>query len=69
MKTRTAFKLLQKGLVRCWCGSLVDFTEDIDEFIIPILEDSITAEFNEKQITVYPYDNARSIYKRFWEAL
>ncbi len=69
MKTRTHFKLSGKGIVHCWCGALVDFVEDINEFIIPILEDSITAEFNETQITVYAYDNEKSIYKRFWEAL
>ena len=69
MKTRTSFKLLGKGLVYCWCGNLGDFVEDINEFILPILEDNITAEFNDRQITVYAYDDTESIYQKFWKAL
>lgn len=69
MKTRTHFKLFGKSLVYCWCGSLRDFVEDIDEFILPILEDNIFAKFNDTQIVVYAYDNVNSIHKRFWEAL
>lgn len=69
MKTRTEFKLLGKGLVYCWRGSLADFVKDINEFILPILEDNIIAEFNGKQITVYAYDNAESIYIRLWKVL
>ena len=69
MKTRTRFKLLGEGLVHCWCGTLIDFVEDINEFILPILEDNITAEFNERRITVYAYDNAESIFNKFCKAL
>ena len=69
MKTRTHFKLSSEGLVHCWCGRLGDFVKDINEFILPILEDNITAEFNDRQITVYAYDNVESIYKRFLKAL
>lgn len=65
MKTRTSFKLLGKGLVCCSCGSIMNFVEDINEFIVPILEDNIIAEFNEKQITVYAYDNTETIYNKF----
>lgn len=69
MKTRTNFKLLGEGIVHCWCGSLRDFVEDINEFILPILEDNITAEFNDRKITVYSYDNAERIYNRFCREL
>lgn len=66
MKTRTTFKLLGKGLVYCWSGCLRDFVEDINEFILPILEDNIKAEFNGKQITIYAHDDTDKIYTRFW---
>lgn len=65
MKTRTSFKLSGKGTVHCWCGSVRNFAEDINEFIIPILEDSIIAEFNDRKITVTCYDNANTIYQKF----
>ena len=42
-----------------------DESEDINEFILPILEDSIVAEFNERQINVYPHDNTESIFEKF----
>ena len=69
MKTRTSFKLLGKGMVHCWCGALNDFVMDINDFILPILEDNITAEFNDRKITIYAYDNAESIYNRFMQVL
>ena len=65
MKTRTHFKLSGKGIVHCWCGAIGDFIEDINEFIIPILEDSIIAEFNNKEIIVTSYDNTETIYNKF----
>ena len=69
MKTRTSFKLSGKGVVHCWCGAIEDFVKDVCDFIIPILEDSIIAEFNNREITVNPYDNADSIYQKFVKAL
>lgn len=68
MKTRTQFKLHSGGLVHCWCGSLGDFIMDINDFILPILEDHITAEFNGVKITIYSYDNKKSIYDKFTQA-
>ena len=65
MKTRTSFRLSGKGIVHCWCGAIGDFVEDINEFVIPILEDSIIAEFNDRKITVTCYDNADTIYQKF----
>ena len=47
----------------------VFFVEDINEFVIPILEDSIIAEFNDRKITVTCYDNADSIYQKFLRVL
>ena len=67
MKTRTHFNLSGKGFVHCWCGSIGDFIEDINEFIIPILEDSIIAKFNNKEIIVKKYDNVESIFNKFKE--
>ena len=69
MKTRTHFKLNSKGIVHCWCGTITDFCRDINDFIIPILEDSITAEFNNVTTTVTPYDNTDTIYNKLWKAL
>ena len=69
MKTKTSFKLLGEGIVHCWCGNLKDFILDIENFILPILEDKIIAEFNNRQIIVYAYDNAESIYNRFMQVL
>ena len=69
METRTHFKLLGQGLLYCSCGSLRDFIQDIEDFILPILEDKIKAEFNDRTIIVYSYDNAESIYDRFKEVL
>ena len=69
MKTRTHFKLLGKGLICCSCGTLRNFVQDIEDFIIPILEDSIKAEFNDRVIIVYSYDNAESIFNRFMKEL
>lgn len=69
MKTRTSFKLSGKGIVHCWCGTITDFCRDINDFIIPILEDSITAEFDNATITVSTYDNVDTIYNKLWKAL
>lgn len=69
MVTRTSFKLSGNGIVHCWCGALRDFVEDINEFIIPILDDSIVADFNERRITITCYDNADTIYKKFLKTM
>ena len=69
MKTRTHFRLSGNGVVRCWCGTITDFCRDINDFIIPILEDGITAEFNGVTVTVSPYDNSDTIYDKLWKAL
>ena len=66
MKTRTSFKLDGKeGVVRCWCGNLRGFVEDIEEFILPILENYIIAEFNDVKIIIQNYYTAESIYNSF----
>lgn len=69
MVTRTSFKLSGNGIVHYWCGTLRDFVEDINEFIIPILDDSIVADFNERRITITCYDNADTIYKKFLKTM
>ena len=70
MKTRTSFKLNGKeGIIHCWSGTLKNFVEDIEDFILPILEDSIKAEFNDRVIIVYAYDDAESIFNRFMKEL
>ena len=66
MKTRTRFKFDGKeGIIHCWTGNLRGFVEDIEEFIIPILENYIIAEFNDTKIVVHAYENAESIFNRF----
>lgn len=70
MKTRTAFKLSgQEGVVHCWCGNLMDFILDIEEFIVPILEDKIIASFNDREILICPSDTAQTIYENFKDVL
>lgn len=70
MKTRTAFKLIgSEGVVHCWCGDLVNFVLDLDEFILPILEGSIIAKFNDRKIIICPSDTAQTIYESFKEVL
>ena len=70
MKTRTAFKLIgPEGVVECWVGNLRDFALDLDEFILPILEGSIIAKFNEQKILICPSDTAQTIYENFKEVL
>lgn len=65
MKTRTALYLCNNGEIRCTCGSVSDFAEDIKEFIIPILYYDIIAIFNERRITVTKYDNVEGILNKF----
>ena len=69
MKTKTHFKLLGKGLVYCTCGTIRDFVQDIEDFILPILEDNIKAQFNDRVIIVCAYDDAESIFNRFMKEL
>lgn len=70
MKPRTNFYLLgKKGIVYCSCGTIKDFVLDIENFILPILEDTITAEFNDVKINIHSYDTAETIYNKFKEKL
>lgn len=69
MKKRTSFSLLDDGTVYCSCGTVRDFAKDLNEFIVPLLEFKIQAEFNRKTITVYAYDDEQRILKRLMEAL
>ena len=69
MKTRTNFKLSGKGVIHCWCGSISDFVEDINEFIIPILEDDIIAEFNYREVSINKYDDVNTIRQKFMGVL
>lgn len=70
MKTRTAFKLIgPEGVVQCWVGNLRDFVLDIENYVIPILEDKIIARFNDKEVLVYPSDTAEIICEKFKKAL
>lgn len=69
MKKRTSFSLLDNGIVYCSCGSIIDFVKDLNEFIVPLLEFKIQAEFNGRIVTVYAYDNEQRILERFIEAM
>lgn len=70
MKTRTAFKIIgSEGVVHCWCGCLRDFILDIENYVIPILEDKIIARFNNREILIYPSDTAEIIYENFKKVL
>lgn len=60
MKPKTSFRLLECGVVHCWCGALLDFIDDINTFILPILEDKITARFNDREIFVYAIRQCRN---------
>lgn len=66
MNTRTNFELIvNDGAVHCHSGSLVDFAKDIAEYILPILGDSVKAEFNCMSVRIYCYDSEYSIIKKF----
>ena len=68
MNTRTSFYLYEGGIIRCKCGDVVSFAEDLVEFIIPMLNYSIEAGFNGKVITVTKYDTVKTICEKFrWE--
>jgi hypothetical protein len=47
----------------------MDFALDLDEFILPILEGSIIAMFNEQKILICPSDTAQTIYENFKDIL
>lgn len=66
MEARTNFELIVRdGVVRCYSGCLVDFVKDITEYILPILGDSVKAEFNCMSVRIYYYDSEHSIIKKF----
>lgn len=65
MNKRTKFGLCKNGIVRCYAGVLGDFIDDVNEFIVPILDCNILVEFKPYVITVTPYDNAEIIYGKF----
>lgn len=67
MKTRTDFKIYYDGVIRCWCGCVTDFAKDISEFVIPMLDYEINAEFNGKKRTITKYDNVDRICEKFME--
>ncbi len=69
MKTRTFLYLCHDGVVRCRCGAIGDFIEDIVEFVIPLLEDYIYVKFNNKKIYVLKDDDAEKIYSRYLKTL
>lgn len=69
MNTRTAFELSRTGVVRCNCGCVVDFSEDLNKYIVPMLASTIDAEFNGKRITVSCYDNKETILQKFYHAM
>lgn len=69
MKPRTSFELLDNGTVSCSCGTLIDFAKDLNEFIVPIIGNKIKAQFCQKTIFIYRYDDENAIIKRFTEAL
>ena len=68
MKPRTSLTLLNDGSIRCYSGTINWFVQDICDFIIPILGDTITAEFNGRKITVYKYDNVETLLDRYKNA-
>ena len=67
-KPKTSFKLYGDTIL-FHGGTLRDFCEDINNFIIPIFGSSLKAEFNNKRIPLYQYDNTKTIFDRFCEAL
>ena len=69
MKTRTSFRLCSDGAVHCWCGHVSAFAEDINEFIVPMLDGTILAAFNGRVITVSCWDNAEIIRQKFMDVM
>lgn len=69
MKIRTSFEFGYSGIVRCNCGSIKDFAEDLYEFVVFMLANTIKAEINYRQITVYPWDTVDSIHEKYKNAM
>lgn len=58
--------ILEKhGLVRCCCGTIYTFAQELVEKIFPILDHDITVCFNDTYFTVNKYDTVENIIEKY----
>lgn len=57
--------LNENGLIRCGCGTIVTFAQELVEKVFPILDYSIEVCFNDKYFTVNKDDTVESIIKKW----
>ena len=69
IKTRTSLVIGPNGVVRCYTGDLRSFVMDIAEFVLPLVESSLYAEFNGRKIVITNGDTSGDIYSRFMKEL
>lgn len=64
IKPRTSLKISHDGIIYCTCGTLYDFCNDIEHYIVPLIDTSMTARFNGRFISITPYDTVDTIMKK-----
>ena len=58
--------ILEKhGLIRCSCGTIYAFAQELVEKIFPILDNDITVCFNDKYFTVNKYNSIEDIIQKW----
>lgn len=65
---RCSLYITQTGLVKCTCGTLIHFAEDLVESICPIIDTYLLAEFNGKKFLIDKTDNTSSIIRKWKNA-
>ena len=65
IKPRTSLKISHDGIIYCTCGTLYDFCNDIEHYIVPLIDTSMTVRFNDRFISVNTYDTVDTIMKKF----
>lgn len=65
MKIDTHLKIKSNGQIFCTHGALGDFTKDIATYIVPMIDNFVVANFNDRFVKIYPEDTSETIYERF----
>jgi hypothetical protein len=65
METRTSFKIMNDGTIKCFCGNIKEFARDICDFVQPILNYLIEVEFNNINFIVTTHDTVDTICKKY----
>ena len=57
--------LEKHGLIRCGCGTIYTFAQELVEKIFPILDYDITVCFNDRYFTVNKYNSIEDIVQKW----